>query len=145
MVTTTIEVTYDPPDLLERMARYPNVFHEEMSKTATQALLHVQGSVPDYPPPPENSSYRRTLTLGRSMGLAGAKADISQVKRSGRVYTATLGTRLEYAPQVIGEETQIPRMRHWWTTMSIANAAAAGIERLYRLSAQRMANFLEGS
>ena len=147
-MTTTIEVTYDPPDLLERMARYPQELDEEMRTTAKKALYHLQGSVPEYPPPPAGSRYQRTGTLGRSLGLGGGAAEISQVARVGKGYEATLGTRLEYAPYVIGsaedQPSQAAHMNHWWTTVTIAEKAEPGIERLYNASAERMAAFLDG-
>ena len=146
-MTTTIEVTYDPPDLLERMARYPQELDEEMRTTAKKALFHLQGSVPEYPPPPAGSRYQRTGTLGRSIGLGGP-ADVMMVKKVGGGYESTLGTRLEYAPYVIGssedQPSQARHMSHWWTTQTIAEKAEPGIERLYNNSAERMVAFLEG-
>lgn len=139
-----ITIKFTPPDLIQRMSRYPDRLKDEMEKTTRAALAHTQGSVPQYPPPPPGSSYVRTGTLGRSIGLGG-RADVYEVRPIGRGYEATLGTRLSYAPQVIGDGTQErPHRGRWWTVKTIAEKARPGIERLYEAMARRMVAFLGG-
>lgn len=146
MADSSIEVTFRPPDLVRRMQRYPDKLHEEMGKTMTQSLAHLQGSVPPYPPAWPSSSYRRTGTLGRSIGLGG-RADIYEVKSLGSGgYEARLGTRLNYAPQVIGPNDQLPlfKARGWWTLRTALDKAKPGIERLFQAMVKRLAAYLEG-
>lgn len=141
-----IHVKFTPPDLIQRMHRYPDRLKVEMEKTTTQALAHTQGSVPSYPPARPSSSYVRTGTLGRTIGLGG-RADIYEVRPlSGAGYEATLGTNVEYAPPVIGDGSQWAffKARGWWTMMTVLERAKPGIERLYEAMARRMVEFLGG-
>ena len=140
----TIEVKFKPPDLPQRMMRYPDEMRREMDKTMKQSLAHVQGSVPSYPSPPSGSSYIRTGTLGRSIGIGG-KAEIYEVKAFGRGYEARLGTRLSYARYVIGGQTQAWMHKgRWWTTKTVADKAKPGIMRLFDALSRRLVAFLEG-
>ena len=142
MPSITIQIR--PPDLVQRMHRYPEKLQGEMEKTMRQSLAHMQGSVPDYPPAPANSSYRRTGTLGRTIGAGGGRADIYSVERVGSGYEATLGTRLEYAPYVIGERQAWMRAGRWWKLSSVLSRATPGIERLFEAMAERLAAHLNG-
>lgn len=145
-MTTEIEITFKPPDLVRRMHRYPDKLREEMERTMNQSLKHVQGSVPGYPPAVPTSSYVRTGTLGRTIGAGGGQADIYEVKGIGAGYEARLGTRLEYAPYVIGPDDQKPlfKARGWWTMRTVLEKAKPGVERLFEAMARRMANYLGG-
>ena len=138
-----IEVVFTPPDLIQRMHAYPSVLHREMEATMKKALYHTQGSVPPYPPARPESSYIRTGTLGRSIGLGG-RADIYEVRRIGAGYEAVLGTRLGYAPYVIGENQAFMHKGRWWTIKTVAEKATPGIMRLFEEMAKRMAAYLEG-
>lgn len=144
-MTDEIDIKLTPPDLIQRMRRYPEKLTEEMETTTRAALLHTQGSVPSYPPARPESSYVRTGTLGRSIGLNG-RADIYEVRKIGAGYEARLGTRLEYAPPVIGSESQLPffKRRGWWTMKIVLDKATPGIVRLYQAMGARMVHFLEG-
>lgn len=138
-----IDITFTPPDLLQRMARYPDRLNIELEKTTTQALLHLVGSVPPYPPARPESHYVRTGTLGRSIGLGGM-ADIYEVRPVFGGYEARLGTNVEYAPPVIGDGTQTAffKGRGWWTMKTILERAAPGIAKLYDAMCQRMVDWL---
>ena len=103
---TNIEVRFNPPDLPQRMKHYPQKLQQEMERTMKESLIHVQGSVPPYPPARPTSRYIRTGTLGRSIGLGG-RADIYEVRKIGGGYEARLGTNLSYAPAVIGTESPL--------------------------------------
>ena len=143
-MTDTITVTFNPPDFPQRMQQYPKELQREMERTMNQALTHLQGSVPPYPPPPPASRYIRTGTLGRSIGLGG-RAEIYEVRKIGGGYEARLGTNLSYAPAVIGTESQQPAFRgRWWTMKTVMEKAKPGIERLFEAMAGRLVGFLEG-
>ena len=141
-----ITITINPPDLIQRMRRYPDELRDEMEKSTRAALAHVQGSVPSYPPARPESRYRRTGTLGRSIGSGGGRAAIYTVEAIGGGYEGTLGTRLEYAPQVIGPDDQTPFFagRGWWTLDAALERAEPGIERIYEHMCKRMAARLDG-
>lgn len=140
-----ITVTFTPPDLLQRMARYPERLDAELERTTKQALMHTRGSVPPYPPARPESRYVRTGTLGRSVGLGG-QADIFEVRSLFGGYEARLGTNVEYAPPVIGDGTQTAffKGRGWWTMRTVLERAKPGIERLYEAMCKRMVEFLGG-
>lgn len=144
-MSNDIEIKFKPPDLIRRMDQYPLRLKEEMEKTMKQSLLHLQGSVPGYPPADPASSYLRTGTLGRSIGLGG-QADIYEVRSIGQGYEARLGTRLEYAPYVIGSESQtaVHKARGWFTMRTVLEKAKPGIERLFEAMGRRMVEYLEG-
>ena len=147
-----IEIVMNPPDLLQRMARYPKELDREMNKTTEAAVLHVWGSVPPYPAKPVGSTYVRMASagLGGSLGTGegGGKSgqpDIKTVKRIGQGrYEGRFGTRKYYAPHVIGTLTQAWHMKHWWTMKDVKNKAQAGIQRLFDKMAGRMVKFLGG-
>ena len=139
-----IEVKMNPPDLLQRMAKYPKELDREMNKTTEVAVLHVHGSVPPYPAVPVGSTYDRTEMLGRSLAI-GDGQNIKTVKRLGQGrYEGRFGTRLYYAPHVIGTLTQARHMRHWWTMKTVKDKAQAGIQKLFDKMAGRMVKFLGG-
>lgn len=140
-----IDVRFNPPDLIQRFQRYPDKLREELETTMEKALYHTQGSVPPYPPARPESSYVRTGTLGRSIGLGG-RADIYEVKRIGSGYEARLGTRLTYAPYVISSERQAwMHQGRWWTMKTVAEKAKPGIIRLFQAMTERLAAYLEGN
>jgi len=58
---------------------------------------------------------------------------------------AKFGSRLGYAPDVIGEN-QDPFFsgRGWWTIVEIAHRSRKKIERLFKIMAEEMARFLDG-
>ena len=66
-----------------------------------------------YPPPPPNSSYRRTGTLGKSWA--------QKVTRLAGGWSAIVGTRLNYAPYVQDETRQAEvHQGRWQTIQSVA-------------------------
>ena len=145
-----IEVITTPPDLIQRMQRYPQQLDATMNKTAAAAIVTVLENVPSYPRRP-NSSYRRTGTLGRSLGVGQGGApigspDIMQVKRLGTgQYEGTFGSRLSYAPDVIGDPGQKPIHKGiWWTIADVAKRATPKVIKLYEQVSEQMVKFLEG-
>jgi len=149
---SNITVTTVPPDLLQRMSRYQNQLDGVMKETATAALLVIQENVPAYPTQKPDSRYVRTGQLGRSMGVGQrggmeGRPDIYLVKRMGDGgYEGEFGSNLEYAPQVIGEQSQKAffKKRGWWTTKTIATRAAPKVIKVYEIASRKMAAWLEG-
>ena len=143
----TLEIRFNPPDLLQRMSKYPKQLDKEMGGTMDKALGHVTASVPPYPPQNPSSKYVRTGTLGRTIGLGGTP-DVRDIKRMGQgKYEGKLGTRLYYAQYVIGDQTQaahVKRSANWWTMAVVAKRAQPGITKLFNAMAERMAKWLDG-
>lgn len=133
-------------ELIARMKQYPQQLNALSKTYMDAALIEVHSSVPPYPPPPEGSKYRRTGTLGRSMGVGFegkpvGKPQVYESRKAGSVYEGRFGTRLNYAPHVIGEGTQ--KLDWWWTVKDVAEKASVGIIRIFNLMADKMAAFLE--
>jgi len=123
---------------------------KEISKLGMEAsLLALWENVPSYPEPPADSTYRRTGTLGRTLGSseAGGKAsgepDIYEVRElGGGIHEGRFGTSLDYAPYVIGEE-QSRHMAHWWKLTSVVNRAAKKITDIWNGLMESVAEWLE--
>jgi hypothetical protein len=104
--------------------------------------------VPPYPPPPPNSTYERTGLLGRSLGVSEGghkmgQPGILRIKRmGGNVHSATFGTNLKYAPDVIGESQKAQFTGRWWTLGAVARTAEDEIIRLFEIMAEQLAAWL---
>lgn len=152
MAGSAIDITTTPPDLLQRMARYPDKLDRVMRTAAEASLLVIHENVPPYPDQLPDSSYVRTGTLGRSMGVGMTggqlgKPSIYLTKKTGSgFYEGEFGSRLDYAPDVIGEGSQKPffAARGWWTTKDIARLATSKIVQVYEAAARHLVAYLEG-
>lgn len=147
---TVIEVEGLDP-LINRMEKYPAELHRGQQITTDAALIVLWENVPPYPKQPgSGSEYQRTGTLGRTLGSGETGGtvgdpDIFTVKPLGtRGYEGKFGTRLSYAPYVIGDLTQARHMGYWWQMKDIAARSAAKIGRLFNELGEKMARFLEG-
>lgn len=149
---SNVTITTTPPDLLRRMEKYPQQLDGVMRETARAALLVIQENVPAYPQQEPDSKYTRTGLLGRSMGVGQSggqlgQPDIYLVKKVGDgSYEGEFGSNVDYAPQVIGEQSQKAffKKRGWWTTKTIAQKATAKVNKVYELAAEKMAAWLDG-
>lgn len=137
-------------EVIQRMEQYPDELHKGMEAAMDATMLVLWENVPPYPPPPDNSSYRRTGTLGRTLGSSmsggksGGEPDIYEVRPIGSGFEGRFGTRLEYAPYVIGDDTQAWMHYQWWTISTVAIRATAKITKLWQLLGEKMARFLDG-
>lgn len=137
-------------ELMRRMAAMPEKVDEGMQEAMSQTLLVMSESIPGYPEPPQNSSYRRTGTLGRTLGSSfeGGKSGtpaIYAVEKIGYSWEGRFGTNLNYAPWVVGDNTQAKAHKgRWWVLSSVAEKAMPKIERVWQNMADAMAKFLEG-
>jgi hypothetical protein len=137
-------------ELRERMGQWPDKLDAGMEAAMTETLLVMHESVPGYPTPPSNSSYRRTGTLGRTLGSSfegggGGTPEIFTVTKIGQSWEGRFGTKLEYAPYVIGDNSQAKVHKgRWWVLSEVAEKARPKIERTWQRLADAMANFLEG-
>ena len=145
---TTIEVE-GLDELRHNFQQFPNEFNRTLKKAMDASLLVVWENVLPYPAKPESDSYIRTGTLGRTLGtgMTGGqigKPDIYQVRGMGSgMQEASFGTRLEYAPYVIGDEEQAKVHRgRWWTISKVAERATAKVTKVFVLMANNLAAFL---
>lgn len=151
-MTTRVEVT-GLKELLERFRRFPQKYNKVVGITLVAALTALWEKVPSYPVGPAGvNTSKRTGTLGRSMGasMSGAKQGKPQIftvkQGQGRVRSAEFGTRVGYAPRVIGDGTQEnPWASYWWTMRTIAERAQAKITQLFEALARKLARYLEGN
>jgi hypothetical protein len=139
-------------ELREKYKDAPKVFTEGLKAATQDSLLVVWENVPAYPDQWGDSLYVRTGTLGRSLGVdVGGKPagtpDIYTVKEQGSEVIGEFGTRLEYAPYVIGENEQASQMleRDWWTIGVIARKAQNKIEQVFKNLAERLAKWLDAN
>ena len=134
---------------LERgFKKFPKVFQRASKKTLGSSLLVLQEKVPAYPP--AQPGWRRTGTLGRSLGVSEGggtlgKADVQEVHGFKK---ATFGTNVVYARRVIGDRSteQGEAWRHWWTLgQTVVDRAKPKILRLFKIMTEELAKFLDRS
>lgn len=137
-------------EIQQRMRAYPAKLSAAIKTTLGAALLALWENVPPYPPEPENSTYTRRVLLGKSLGSsegggkAGSQPDIFEVKQLGAEWEGHFGTNLEYAPYVIGDDTQAEvHQGRWWTIKVIAERANEKIQKLFGVMAERLAAWLD--
>lgn len=138
-------------ELQRRFERWPGVFSRAMRKTTQAALFKVWERIPAYPPPPAKSTYDRTFLLAKSLGTSGggqqlgSKPDIFEVKQLGSGgHEGRFGTRLKYAPQVIGPGQVSPFTGYWWTLGGVARGSQEAVVGLFRKMAEVLARWLDG-
>ena len=141
-------------ELRERFAKWPRKYQGAVEKTITASLLTFWENVPPYPKKRPYSNYRRTGTLGRSLGSgegggkSGGAPDIYAVRMGPKMSTGEFGSRLNYAPRVIGDERgqQDPffKERGWWTLpQTVVTKSMAKITRLWQIMAEELARWLD--
>ena len=120
-----IDISLNPPDIFEKLAREfsPESIRAASRRGMSRAVLYVQQSVPPYPSPPATSTYRRTGTLGRSTTTA--------VRDEADGVTGIIGNNVEYAPYVIGRETQAwMHVGRWWTLEAVVEQQGGEIAEI---------------
>lgn len=96
-----------------------------------EAVLYVHGKVPEYPPPPGESSYTRTGTLGRSI--------TTKVEAIGSGAVGSIGTAVVYAGYVIDENRQAWMHRgRWWTLQGVVRGSKDAIIGFYQRAISRL-------
>lgn len=128
-----------PERFLRKLSVSMKSFPEFLEASSMKALLYFHANLAPYPPKPAGSTYRRTMTLWRTITtLQGRAPDaLSRVERRafGEI-VAIAGTRLNYAPFVIDEKRQsrAQKSNRWWTLQSEVKRMASGIRDMYRES-----------
>ena len=134
-------------EIRQRFRKYPRKFDAALGKTLDATLLTIHQEVPPYPN--YQSPYKRTGTLGRTLGsgfMGGniGKPDIYEKAIGPQMFEASFGTRLNYAPFVVGETTQAGHMSHWWTLDgTVYRKVKPKIEKLFKLMVSELARWLD--
>lgn len=144
-------------ELLVLMRAFPQKL-KKIGQIGIEASLNVLWeNVPPYPTAPENSTYQRTGSLGRSLGSSpaggsgGGKPSIYEVKQQGigGFVEGRFGTNLDYAPYVIGPDEGEKGARQawmhkgkWWKLEDIVPKSKDKINAIWTGIAQKMADFL---
>ncbi len=138
-------------ELINRMRQFPDKLQQILKLGMDASLLALWEKVPPYPAPPQDSTYRRTGTLGRTLGSSesggrsGGTPEIYETRKLGATgMEGQFGTNLEYAPHVIGEQSQASHMSHWWKMGKIVADAKAKIQTVWKGIAEKLAAFLDG-
>jgi len=146
-MTTNVKVE-GLDELQAKFAKFPQVFQAALSTTMEAVLYKIWEYVPAYPPPPPNSTYTRTGLMGRSIGVSEGghklgKPGIFEIRKRGASFmSASFGTRLSYAPDVIGESQKAPHNARWWTLGGVARMAEAATIKLFELMARKLVAWL---
>lgn len=137
-------------ELIDRMTAYPVELIKITSVSMSASLNALWEKVPPYPQQDSGSSYRRTGTLGRSLGSsmqggAGGNPSVYKIRSlGGGNVEGVFGTNLDYAPFVIGENQAGMHSSNWWNIKTIAQRAADKIEKIWQQCGDLLAKFLEG-
>jgi len=137
-------------EVIAKMQAYPEKLQAGMKTAMDAALLVVWENVPPYPPQPSGVSYRRTGTLGRSLGSgegggkSGGEPEIYEVRALGAAsYEGRFGTNLEYARYVIGDDDQNIHLGYWWQMKDVAARATEKVQRVFADLGRVMADWLD--
>lgn len=111
----------------------------ELKQLSDRAAVYAHSKVPPYPPPPPNSRYTRTGTLGRRITTKARKLGPTR-------YVGVIGTDVKYAPWVIstskGKNSAGPQAwmhkNRWWTLQGVIKDNREGIVEIYRQGIRRL-------
>lgn len=138
-------------ELLGSMTKYPMELVKTVAVGMSASLNTLWENVPPYPAPPDGSTYRRTGTLGRTLGAStsggttGSGPSIYKIKQLGQGnFEGVFGTNLEYSSYVIGDTQQAKvHQGRWWTIKTIAEKSADKINQIWQSVGDKLAAFLE--
>lgn len=137
-------------ELLKQMTAYPVELVKTVGVAMSASLNVFWENVPPYPQARPESRYRRTGTLGRSLGsdqsggATSSSPSIYKIKHLGQGdFEGVFGTSLEYAPYVIGDTAQADVHKgRWWQMEDITWRAGKKINDLWNMVGDKLAAFL---
>lgn len=137
-------------ELLDKMKAYPLELARVARVAMDASLTVLWGNVPPYPAQDSMAKYRRTGTLGKSLGsspsggASGGSPSIYKVQSLGAGnYEGTFGTNLSYADLVIGENQAGMHSSNWWNIKNIAERSADKILSIWQSVGEKLALFLD--
>ena len=125
-------------------------WYKQVTRIAMDAsLLIVWSESPPYPSTPPSSTYTRTGTLGRTLGVGEGggvqgKPDVFSTRRTGRMITGRFGSRLKYAPFVIGQQQAGIHQDRWWTMKAVRDTAEPRIVRAVQTALVTLGRAIQG-
>lgn len=138
-------------ELIARMEAYPMELVKTVSVGMSASLNIFWENVPSYPAARPESKYRRTGTLGRTLGSdqsggATGEPSIYRIRQlGGGNFEGVFGTSLDYAPYVIGDTEQAEvHAGTWYQMQDVATKAQPKVETLWNNIGEKLAVFLEG-
>lgn len=142
-------VGLDP--LLAKLKHFPQKLKALQKLGMEGSLLALWENVLPYPAPPPTSTYRRTGTLGRSLGSSeaggksGGQPEIYEIRGLGsNTVEGRFGTRVSYAEYVIGDN-QSGHMGHWWLLSSVLERSKDKIKAVWEKIVQTAAQWLDSN
>lgn len=150
-MTKQIEV-HGLDEIRQRMEMYPVKYTEEVARAVATSMLVLQENIPPYPPQPSDSTYERTGTLGRSIGITQQGGRVGQpsifkIRRVGGMdFEGRFGTNLKYAPRVIGDRSQQSSFfsQYWWRLEQVIGPSYRKINEIFGKLTANLAKFLAG-
>lgn len=146
----TVEIRVEGLEpILARFTKFKSVMNRELRKTMDLSLNIIHESIPAYPPKKPTTKYIRTGILGKSLGVnqggsPSGKPDIRRITGSGNYIQGEFGSRLYYAPYVIGEK-QARQNKHWWIfARDVPTRAMGKLTDAWNNLANNLAAFLDG-
>lgn len=111
-----------------------------LDKAMKKAVLYVHQQIPPYPPPPPNSRYRRTMTLGRSITTlkGGARGALSQTRLIPGGVQGVIGTSIPYARDVIGPDQKPVHKGRWWQLETEVEKSIPGVEKIINFEIDKL-------
>lgn len=110
--------------LLKKLDYTSSQLRTAMRVPMGKAMRYIHSQVPGYPPPPSNSTYVRTGTLGRSI--------TTKVETLGGDTVGKIGTNVIYAPYVISEKRQAWMHRgRWWTLQKVVRDEMGAVVNIF--------------
>jgi len=101
-------------------SRLPNAMGEAVKQSTGMIHERLAGYTQDYPPKPAGSTYERTLKLQESI--------VEEVSAS----SGRASSDLDYAPDVMGADSQIPlHQGRWWTQQDVADEMFPEVEGVF--------------
>lgn len=132
MTQVVIERVTPLPPLLESRAAtgFDAVLNNVLNEWGQATVNHLAQK--RYPPPPANSRYVRTGTLGRSFGRTDAREGTIRLRN-----TANQG-RGYYPVYVISEQQAAIHAGRWWTMPDVIRDRAPQLEALIKRRLERV-------
>lgn len=118
--------------------RVPKQINRAIKETVDEGLEYGRKELMDYPPPPRNSTYERTGTLGRGWERSGRG-----YKASGGETSAYLFNTVEYAQYVQGDRQARIHQGRWRPARDIAREVEEVTQKRLKREAEQIAAGLE--